>query len=174
MALKFACSIRLDIRRIGSIKDTNGKDIGNKVKVKVTKNKMAPPFKIVEFDIMYGMGISRNGEIVDMSIDRALIKKTGAWYVIGKYKMQGRESAVQFLRDNAHIAEFLAQAILKMSSDEAGPDFVANTCKTLMEMKEVLLNNTKIKPSDVDGISDDDVLSVAPESDSELDQDEDF
>lgn len=119
MALKFFCSVRLDIRRIGAIKNAANKDIGNRVKVKVTKNKLAPPFKTVEFDIMYGMGVSRNGEIVDMGIEHKLIKKAGAWFVVGQYKMQGRDSVLEFLRDNLHIAEFLNNSIKALMLSDA-------------------------------------------------------
>ena len=106
-ALKFYCSIRLDIRRSGSaIKDKDGNVVGNHVKVKVVKNKLAPPFRIAEFDIMFGEGISKIGEIVDLGVDQDIIQKSGAWYSYGEAKIaQGREAAKQFLRDNPEVAE---------------------------------------------------------------------
>lgn len=105
-ALKFYASQRLDIRRSGSaIKDKEGNVVGNHVKVKVVKNKLAPPFRIAEFDIMYGYGISKVGEIVDIGVDEDIIGKSGAWYSYGGAKIaQGRESAKQFLLDNPEVA----------------------------------------------------------------------
>ena len=105
-ALKFYASIRLDIRRNGSaIKDKEGNVVGNHVKVKVVKNKLAPPFRIAMFDIMYGHGISKTGEIVDMGVEFDVIEKSGAWYAYGGTKIaQGRESAKTFLADNPEIA----------------------------------------------------------------------
>jgi len=106
-ALKFYASMRLDIRRSGAaIKDKEGNVIGNHVKVKVAKNKLAPPFRIAEFDIMYGEGISKTGEIVDIGVDQDIIKKSGAWYAYGDAKIaQGREAAKQFMADNPEVAE---------------------------------------------------------------------
>ena len=106
-ALKFYASIRLDIRRSGSgIKDKDGNLIGNNVKVKVVKNKLAPPFRVATFDIMFGEGISKNGEIVDLGVDQDIIQKSGAWYGYGNAKIaQGREAAKQFLDDNPEVAE---------------------------------------------------------------------
>ena len=106
-ALKFYASMRIDIRRSGSaIKDKAGATIGNHVKVKVAKNKLAPPFRIAEFDIMYGEGISKVGEIVDIGVDQDIISKSGAWYGYGDSKIaQGREAAKQFMLDNPEVAE---------------------------------------------------------------------
>lgn len=105
-ALKFYASIRLDIRRSGSaIKDKEGNVVGNHVKVKVVKNKLSPPFRIAEFDIVYGEGISKVGEILDLGVDYDIIKKSGAWYSYNGPKIaQGRESAKRFLRDNPEVA----------------------------------------------------------------------
>ena len=102
-ALKFYSSVRLDIRRIESIK--NGVEVvGNRTRVKVVKNKMAPPFKQAEFDIMYGKGISREGSLLDLAVDLNIVKKSGAWYTYdGEQLGQGRENAKQFLIDNAEI-----------------------------------------------------------------------
>ncbi len=106
-ALKFYASIRLDIRRSGSpIQDKEGNVVGNTVKVKVVKNKLAPPFRTVKFDIMYGEGISKSGEIVDLGVDHDIIKKSGSWYSYGDSKIaQGREAAKQFMDDNPEVAE---------------------------------------------------------------------
>jgi len=110
-ALKFYASVRLDIRRIGAIK--KGEDVvGNQTRVKVVKNKVAPPFKQVEFDIMYGEGISYVGELVDLGVKANVLEKSGAWLSYNGERIgQGRENAKQFLRDNADIAAQLAAAI---------------------------------------------------------------
>ena len=102
-ALKFYSSVRLDIRRIGAIKDKDN-IIGNQTRVKVVKNKMAPPFKMVEFDIMYGEGISKIGEIIDLGVQADIIDKSGAWYSYKDEKIgQGRENTKQFLNDNPEM-----------------------------------------------------------------------
>ncbi|MBK8704501.1 MAG: recombinase RecA [Saprospiraceae bacterium] len=105
-ALKFYASIRLDIRKTGAaIKDKDGNMTGNHVKVKVVKNKLAPPFRVAEFDIVFGEGISKTGEIVDMGVDHDVIQKSGAWYSYNGAKIaQGREAAKQFLMDNPEVA----------------------------------------------------------------------
>ena len=104
-ALKFYSSVRLDIRRIGAIKDKDN-IIGNQTRVKVVKNKMAPPFKMVEFDIMYGEGISKIGEIIDLGVQADIIDKSGAWYSYKDEKIgQGRENTKQFLKDNPALLE---------------------------------------------------------------------
>ena len=110
-ALKFYASVRLDIRRIGAIK--KGDEIlGNETRVKVVKNKVAPPFKQVEFDILYGQGISREGEIVDLGVQEKLIDKAGAWYSYNGEKIgQGKDNARQFLKDNPEISETLQAQI---------------------------------------------------------------
>ncbi|MEZ4934688.1 MAG: recombinase RecA [Saprospiraceae bacterium] len=106
-ALKFYASIRLDIRRSGAaIKDKEGNVVGNHVKVKVVKNKVAPPFRVAEFDIMYGEGISKAGEIVDMGVDFDIIGKSGAWYSYDGAKIaQGRDAAKSFLLDNPEVSD---------------------------------------------------------------------
>lgn len=105
-ALKFYASIRLDIRRSGSaIKNKEGNVVGNHVKVKVVKNKLSPPFRVAEFDIVYGEGISKVGEILDLGVDYEIVKKSGAWYSYGGSKIaQGREAAKTFLKDNPEVA----------------------------------------------------------------------
>lgn len=112
-ALKFYASMRLDIRKSGSaIKDKEGNVVGNRVKVKVVKNKLAPPFRIAEFDIMYGEGISKNGEIVDLGAEHEVLQKSGAWYSYESAKIaQGREAAKQFLMDNPEVALEVEQKI---------------------------------------------------------------
>lgn len=106
-ALKFYASMRLDIRKTGAgIKDKDGNILGNHVRVKVVKNKLAPPFRVAEFDIVFGEGISKNGEIVDMGVDCEIIQKSGAWYSYNSAKIaQGREAAKQFLADNPEVAK---------------------------------------------------------------------
>ncbi|NCO22207.1 MAG: recombinase RecA [Rhodobacterales bacterium] len=103
-ALKFYSSVRLDIRRIGSIKDRD-EVVGNQTKVKVVKNKVAPPFKVVEFDIMYGEGISKRGELLDLGVLAGVVNKSGSWFSYGDERIgQGRENSKQFLKDNPSMA----------------------------------------------------------------------
>ncbi|HYB10676.1 MAG TPA: recombinase RecA, partial [Alphaproteobacteria bacterium] len=103
-ALKFYASVRLDIRRIGAIKDKD-EVVGNQTRVKVVKNKVAPPFKVVEFDIMYGEGISKTGELVDLGVKANIIEKSGAWFSYNGQRIgQGRENAKQFLKENKEMA----------------------------------------------------------------------
>jgi recombination protein RecA len=110
-ALKFYSSVRLDIRRIESIKD-GVEVVGNRTRVKVVKNKVAPPFRQAEFDIMYGKGISREGSLVDVGVDMGIVKKSGAWYTYeGEQLGQGRENAKQFLIDNAEIMVEISERI---------------------------------------------------------------
>jgi len=110
-ALKFYASIRMDIRRIGSIKDKE-EVIGNQTRVKVVKNKVAPPFRTVDFDIMYGSGISKEGEIIDIGVKYDFIEKSGSWFSYGDMRIgQGRENAKQYMKDNPAIAEELSEKI---------------------------------------------------------------
>jgi recombination protein RecA len=110
-ALKFYASMRIDIRRASQIKD--GEDvIGNRVKVKVVKNKVAPPFRKAEFDIMYGEGISKVGEIIDLGVDLNIMKKSGSWFSYGETRLgQGRDSVKQMLLDNPELMEELEERI---------------------------------------------------------------
>jgi recombination protein RecA len=113
-ALKFYASIRLDIRKSGtSIKDKEGNVVGNPIKVKVVKNKMAPPFRVAEFEITFGEGISRLGEIVDLGVNLDIIQKSGSWYSYNDTKIaQGKEGAKQFLADNPEVAEEISKLIM--------------------------------------------------------------
>ena len=107
-ALKFYASVRLDIRRSTQIKDANGAVLGNKTRVKVVKNKVAPPFKLVEFDIMYGKGISKIGEIIDLGVNYEIIKKSGSWFSYDETKLgQGRDAVKALLMDNPELMEEL-------------------------------------------------------------------
>jgi recombination protein RecA len=106
-ALKFYASVRIDIRRIQAIKDGD-QNIGNRVKVKIVKNKVAPPFRTCEFDLMFGEGISKLGEIIDLGVDLDVIHKSGSWFSYGDAKLaQGREALKQLLRDNPELCEEL-------------------------------------------------------------------
>ncbi|WP_432807364.1 recombinase RecA [Rhodoligotrophos ferricapiens] len=110
-ALKFYASVRLDIRRIGAIKDRDNV-VGNQTRVKVVKNKMAPPFKQVEFDIMYGEGISKTGELLDLGVTAGIVEKSGSWFSYNSERIgQGRENAKNFLRANPDIANQIEHAI---------------------------------------------------------------
>lgn len=110
-ALKFYSSVRLDIRRIGAIKDRD-EVVGNQTRVKVVKNKVAPPFRQVEFDIMYGEGISKVGELLDLGVTGGIVEKSGSWFSYnGERVGQGRENAKTFLRDNPDIATAIEAAI---------------------------------------------------------------
>ena len=110
-ALKFYASVRLDIRRIQAIKDGD-QNVGNRVKVKVVKNKVAPPFRVCEFDLMFGEGISKQGEIVDLGVETGIIKKSGSWFSYGESKLaQGREAVKLLLRDNPELSEELESQI---------------------------------------------------------------
>jgi recombination protein RecA len=111
-ALKFYASVRLDVRRIETLKD-GGEAVGNRTRVKVVKNKVAPPFKQAEFDILYGHGVSREGSLIDMGVEQGILRKSGAWYTYeGDQLGQGKENARKFLRDNPDIANEVEKRIL--------------------------------------------------------------
>ena len=111
-ALKFYSSVRIDIRRIGQIKDNPDSVMGNRTKVKVVKNKVAHPFKVVEFDIMYGKGISKSGEIIDLGVEMNIIQKAGSWFSYNENKLaQGRDSAKQIIEDNPELMKELESKI---------------------------------------------------------------
>ena len=110
--MKFYASVRLDIRRIGQIKEAADNVLGNRTKVKVVKNKVAPPFKVVEFDIMYGLGISKEGEILDMGVELDIIQKSGSWFSYGGNKLgQGRDAVKNLLIDNPELSEEIENKI---------------------------------------------------------------
>ena len=132
-ALKFYASVRLDIRRIGAIKDGDNVT-GNRTKVKVVKNKVAPPFKEVEFDIMYGEGISQIGEIIDMAADQGIIEKAGAWYSYDNNKIgQGRENAKKFLTENAEMCAEIKQKVLAKFGLDKNPSIDTSTGEIIDE-----------------------------------------
>ena len=118
-ALKFYASVRLDIRRSTQIKDSQGGINGNRTRVKVVKNKVAPPFKTVEFDILYGKGISKNGELLDLGVEEEIIQKSGSWFSYGDTKLgQGRDSVIKLLEDNIELAEEIEDKIRNSQSEE--------------------------------------------------------
>ena len=133
-ALRFYSSVRLDIRKIETLKQ--GDDmIGNRVRVKVAKNKVAPPFKQVEFDIMYGKGISRSGILIDMGVDYGFVDKSGSWYSYGEEKLgQGRENAKSFLEQNKNIAD----------------EIEAKIRETLKPKEEAEVDSKEVKEEDID------------------------
>ncbi|MDX2306699.1 MAG: DNA recombination/repair protein RecA, partial [Hyphomicrobium sp.] len=123
-ALKFYASVRLDIRRTGQIKDRE-EIVGNTTRVKVVKNKVAPPFKQVEFDIMYGEGISKIGEILDLGVKAGLVEKSGAWFSYDSVRIgQGRENAKTFLKENTDICERL-EAAIRGRTDQVAEELMA-------------------------------------------------
>ncbi|MDE7327931.1 MAG: recombinase RecA [Lachnospiraceae bacterium] len=142
-ALKFYASVRLDVRRIDYIKN-GGENIGNRVRVKVVKNKIAPPFKEAEFDIMFGQGISREGDILDLAVGENIVQKSGAWFAYNDAKIgQGRENAKQYLRDNPAVMEEIEQKVRA----NFGIDAVAKEDGTFMaEAKEPAAAQTE-KPA---------------------------
>jgi recombination protein RecA len=114
-ALKFYASVRLDIRRIGAIKERD-EVVGNQTRVKVVKNKLAPPFKMVEFDIMYGEGISKTGELIDLGVKAGVVEKSGAWFSYDSQRIgQGRENAKTFLKQNPDVAARIEAAVRQNS-----------------------------------------------------------
>ena len=119
-ALKFYASVRLDIRRSTQIKDSNGNVLGNKTRVKVVKNKVAPPFRLAEFDIMYGQGVSKVGEILDVAVEHEIVKKSGSWFSYEDTKLgQGRDAVKQMIKDNPELMDELEgkiKAILKVEA----------------------------------------------------------
>ena len=116
-ALKFYASVRVDIRRIGAIKQTDGVVTGNRTRVKIVKNKVAPPFKVVEFDIMYGRGISKSGEIVDIGVELNVIQKSGSWFSYNGNKLgQGRDAVKQIIEDNPELMDELEKKIKEKMS----------------------------------------------------------
>jgi len=131
-ALKFYASVRLDIRRIGAIKDRDVV-VGNQTRVKVVKNKLAPPFRVVEFDIMYGAGVSKTGELLDLGVQAGIVEKSGSWFSCDGQRIgQGRENAKAFLLENPAMAALIEQKVrenagLVASAMLEGPDGGADT-----------------------------------------------
>jgi recombination protein RecA len=120
--LKFYSSVRLDIRRIESLKD-GSEVVGNRTRVKVVKNKVSPPFKTAEFDIMYGKGISREGSLIDMAVDLGIVKKSGAWFTYeGEQLGQGRENAKTFLAENPEVMVEVSDRVLVAAGLKPGGD----------------------------------------------------
>jgi recombination protein RecA len=117
-ALKFYASIRLDIRRSTQIKDSEGNVLGNKTRVKVVKNKVAPPFRLAEFDIMYGQGVSKVGEILDVAVEHEIVKKSGSWFSYADTKLgQGRDAVKQMIKDNPELMDELEEKIKAVLKD---------------------------------------------------------
>ena len=128
-ALKFYASVRLDVRRIDALK--NGTDIiGNRTRVKVVKNKVAPPFKSAEFDMLYGEGISKEGAILDLAVEKKLIQKSGAWYNYGEMRIaQGRDNTRVFLKDNPELTQKLDKQLRAMFEEERKQAIAAQEAK---------------------------------------------
>jgi recombination protein RecA len=121
-ALKFYASVRIDIRRIGQIKEKD-EVIGHETRCKIVKNKVAPPFKQVEFDLLYGIGISKNGELIDLGIKIGIVDKAGSWFSYGEERLgQGKENARQFLKENSAIADEIEKKIRDFYAKKASPD----------------------------------------------------
>jgi recombination protein RecA len=135
-ALKFYSSVRIDVRRIEALKD-GVEVVGNRTKAKIVKNKCAPPFKIAEFDIMYGKGISREGSVLDIGVELDFIKKSGAWYTYdGEQLGQGRENAKEFLRDNPEIMVEVSEKIRVEKGLVDGPDDEADEADDIDDIDE--------------------------------------
>jgi recombination protein RecA len=119
-ALKFYASVRLDIRRIGALKDRD-EVVGNQTRVKVVKNKVAPPFKVVEFDIMYGEGVSKTGELIDLGEKAGVVEKSGSWFSYDGQRIgQGRENAKNYLREHPEVAEAIEKKVRENAGILAG------------------------------------------------------
>ncbi|MGI6183985.1 MAG: recombinase RecA [Candidatus Fimadaptatus sp.] len=122
-ALKFYASVRIDVRKIETLKGSDGQPIGSRTRIKIVKNKVAPPFKQVEVDMMYGEGMSAIGSIMDMAIDRDMIKKSGAWFSYNDMRIgQGRENAKKYLRDNPEVCAEIEEALRRELADELAVD----------------------------------------------------
>jgi recombination protein RecA len=137
-ALKFYASVRLDIRRIGQIKEAADDITGNRVKVKVVKNKVAPPFKVVEFDIMYGRGISKSGEVIDLGVELNVLQKSGSWFSYGGNKLgQGRDAVKQLIEDNPELLDELEKKIKRKIAGIEEPELVAEKVEKEKEKEKV-------------------------------------
>lgn len=146
-ALKYFSSVRIDVRRIETLK--NGTEmIGNKTKAKVIKNKVAPPFKEAEFDIMYGEGISKIGEIVDIGVELELIDKGGAWFTVGEARLQGRENVKKYLRDNPDVADKLEAEIRQNAEKLMSPQAKAAAKAAGRAVDEAAEDSTNVGEAD--------------------------
>jgi recombination protein RecA len=147
-ALKFYSSVRLDIRRTGAIKDGD-QIVGNRTKIKVVKNKVAPPFKTIEFDIMYGEGISKTGDILDLAVTNGIVEKAGAWFSYDNAKIgQGRENSKTFLKENPDILEEIKTKVLAkygLAEDQSATNVDQATGEITEEIEEV--TSEKKKPA---------------------------
>ncbi|MDR0483571.1 MAG: recombinase RecA [Cellulomonadaceae bacterium] len=146
-ALKFYASVRMDIRRIETLKDGTN-PVGNRTRVKVVKNKMAPPFKQAEFDILYGVGISREGGLIDMGVEHGIVRKSGSWFTYGSDQLgQGKENARSFLKDNPDLANEIEQKILVklgiVADPNAGEAAGTEGTATVTELKVAAASSTK-------------------------------
>ena len=141
--MKFYSSVRLEIRRIGAIKDRD-EVVGNQTRVKVVKNKVAPPFKVVEFDIMYGTGISKTGELVDLGLKHGLVEKSGSWFSYDSQRIgQGRENAKQFLSDNEEMAIEIENKIRSKIKTAIGPKAVGGSEDKIEDLENIEEEGTK-------------------------------
>ena len=135
-ALKFYSTVRLDIRRIGALKDRED-IVGNQTRVKVVKNKVAPPFKTVEFDILYGKGISKKGEIIDIGVEAGIIEKSGTWYSYEGERMgQGRENVKTFLEENPDISAAIEISIRESAGLKIDPSLVKDKAASKTQVNE--------------------------------------
>ncbi|MBS0627917.1 MAG: recombinase RecA [Verrucomicrobia bacterium] len=138
-ALKFYASIRMDIRRIAGIKGADNQEIGNRVKVKVVKNKVAPPFQIAEFDILFNEGISRIGSIIDMGVDLQIIDKKGTWFSFNNHRLgQGREAAREELKKNSAMADEIEKLILQKHAEKGATQTVSKKSEEVAEIIDQL------------------------------------
>ena len=139
-ALKFYSSVRMDIRRIGGIKGPENTEIGNRVKVKVVKNKLAPPFQVAEFDIMFNEGISRIGSVLDLGVELQIVDKKGTWFSYkGQRLGQGKESAREELKKNPSLVDEIEGLILKQKAEKAaGKKPITETSKDVAEVVKAL------------------------------------
>ncbi len=149
-ALKFYSSVRLDVRRIEYVKNGT-ENVGNRTKVKVVKNKLAPPFKIAEFDIMYGEGISRFAELIDLGIEYKFVQKSGSWFAMGETRLgQGRDKAIQFFKDNADMAEELENNIRRAYAERMEKQESSRTSIPAVERMAVSSSPMRIDADDFD------------------------
>ncbi len=135
-ALKYFSSVRIDVRRVETLK-SGGEMIGNRTKAKVIKNKVAPPFKEAEFDIMYGEGISKIGEILDIAVDLEIIDKAGAWFTVGETRLQGRDAVKEYLKENPDVCDEIEQKIRENAAQVAAMKKKPAAVKTVAAKKAV-------------------------------------